>query len=138
MKCGQGRFGLCIGVGESGELKKESGLDGIESRGVAIGFCGEVPIALQSVGLGEIDVGGDVLGIQAHRVLELGNRRVVVSFLGEVQPGVEMTEYVIGIELDSAANVTEGAIKIPAIVIGAGELALNDVSVGRIQFSGGE
>ena len=36
MKCGQGRFGLCIGVGESGELKKESGLDGIESRGVAI------------------------------------------------------------------------------------------------------
>ena len=34
--------------------------------------------------------------------------------------------------------MAEGVIQIPAIVVGAGELALNDVRIGRIRFGGGE
>ena len=138
VKCGQGSFGLCVGVGERGELTKESGLDGIESCGLAIGFSRRMPIALKGVGLSKIDVGGDVFRIEPEGVLEVGNCRVVISFLGEVQAGVEMTEDVIGIDLEGTADVAERAIKIAAIVVGAGELALNDVSVGRIEFGGGE
>lgn len=138
MECRHGGIGLGIGVSERSELKKEGGLDRVESRRATVGFGGKLPFALQRVDLGKIDVGGNVFRIEAHRLLEVGNRRGVVFFLCEIQTGVQVTEHVIWIELDGAANVTERVIQIAAIEIGAGELALDDIGAGGVGFSGGE
>ena len=51
------RCGVCVGRGERGELEEVSGLAGIKSGGVAVSFCGELPILLERVDLGQIKVG---------------------------------------------------------------------------------
>ena len=102
-----GRFGgvkrgLCgggpgVGFGEGGELEEQGGLDGVESGRVAIGFGGKLPIVLEGVDLGEIDVGDGIVGIEEQRLLELGDGGVVVPHFGVVQTRIEMAEDVLGI-----------------------------------------
>jgi len=79
---GLGGCGFGVGFGQRGELEEHGGLAGVKSCGVAVGFGSKLPIALQSVDLGEIDVGDHIVWVETLGLLELKDRGIVVFFFG--------------------------------------------------------